>query len=75
MATVLQTFTSIEVRRTMAIENAAKEPSARQEAVKNALADLRIEGLTPSEHVRCLLEEFVAGHVSVLELYNNLLPR
>lgn len=47
---------------------AVSESLCRLEAVSNAVADLRLEGLHPSARVQSLFEEFIAGRLSENEL-------
>ena len=47
---------------------AVSESLRRREAVTNALADLRLEGLIPSARVQAFFEEFVAGELSEEQL-------
>ena len=49
-------------------EITVSESLCRREAVTNALADLRLEGLAPTHSVLALLEEFVAGERSEEQL-------
>ena len=51
------------------------EHLARREAVENALTDLRLEGLFPSDDVRTLLQRFAEGDLSESELLAAVLPR
>lgn len=44
------------------------ESLLRHEAVMNALADLRLEGLTPSAFVEVLFESFVQGDLTQEQL-------
>jgi hypothetical protein len=75
MVTKIQAFSPTEFdERTLGAMGAAIDISCRKEAVKNALADLRIEGLFPSEDVKNIFAEFAEGRVSVLELAHILLP-
>lgn len=39
------------------------ESLCRREAVTNAIADLRLEGLAPTFRVLALFDEFVAGEI------------
>jgi len=45
------------------------------EAVENAIADLRLEGLTPAHEVKALLEQFVRGEVTEEQLVAAVLAR
>jgi antitoxin VbhA-like protein len=47
----------------------------RREAVENAIADLRLEGLTPAHDVKALLEQFVRGEVTEEQLVAAVLAR
>jgi hypothetical protein len=47
----------------------------RHEAVENAVADLRLEGLAPTTDVRLLLEQFVQGELSEEQLVRIILAR
>ena len=51
------------------------ESLLRREAVENALADLRLEGLSPSAAARLLFEQFVRGELSQEEMVNAILAR
>jgi len=44
------------------------ESLCRREAVTNAIADLRLEGLAPTARVQALLNEFVAGELTEQQL-------
>ena len=47
----------------------------RREAVENAVADLRLEGLAPTPDARLLFEQFVQGHLTDEQLLNSILAR
>jgi len=47
----------------------------RREAVENAVADLRLEGLAPTADARLLFERFVQGDLTDEELLNAILAR
>jgi len=47
----------------------------RREAVENAMADLRLEGLAATTDVRLLLEQFVLGELSEEQLVRTVLAR
>jgi hypothetical protein len=51
------------------------EHLARREAVENALTDLRLEGLFPSDDVSALLHRFAEGDLTETELLAAVLPR
>ena len=46
-----------------------------REAVENAVADLRLEGLAPTADARFLFERFVQGDLTDEELLNAILAR
>jgi len=54
---------------------AVSESLLRHEAVENALADLRLEGLTPSSEALLLFERYVNGDVTDQDLVNAILAR
>ena len=45
----------------------------RREAVENAIADLRLEGLVPTSDVRLVLEQFVQGELSEEQLVRTVI--
>ena len=45
----------------------------RREAVENAMADLRLEGLVPTNDVRLVLEQFVRGELSEEQLVRTVI--
>lgn len=47
----------------------------RRDAVDNAITDLRLEGLAPSNHVRQLLERFIEGELTRDELVSAVCAR
>jgi len=47
----------------------------RREAVENAVADLRLEGLAPTADVRLLFEQFVQGELTEEQLAAAVLAR
>jgi hypothetical protein len=47
----------------------------RREAVENAAADLRLEGLAPTADARLLFEQFVQGDLTEEQLVNAILAR
>jgi hypothetical protein len=47
----------------------------RREAVENAVADLRLEGLAPTADVRLVLEQFVQGELSEEQLVRTVIAR
>ncbi len=47
----------------------------RREAVENAIADLRLEGLAPTADGRLLFERFVQGDLSDERLLSAILAR
>ena len=47
----------------------------RREAVENAIADLRLEGLAPTTDVRLVLEQFVQGELSEEQLVRTVIAR
>lgn len=47
----------------------------RREAVENAVADLRLEGLAPTHDARLLFEQFVQGDLTDEQLLNSILAR
>ncbi len=54
---------------------AVSECLLRREAVENAVADLRLEGLAPSADARLIFEQFVQGDLTEVELVNAILAR
>lgn len=54
---------------------AISESLLRQEAVENAMADLRLEGLTPSSEARLLFERYVRGELTHQDLVSAVLAR
>ena len=54
---------------------AVSESLLRHEAVENALADLRLEGLTPSSRAMLLFERYVVGELTDQDLLNAILAR
>jgi hypothetical protein len=54
---------------------AVSESLLRREAVENALADLRLEGLTPTSEVLLLFESYVNGELTDRNLVNAILAR
>lgn len=51
------------------------ESLLRHEAVETALADLRLEGLTPTCEARLLFERYVNGELTDRDLVNAVLAR
>lgn len=51
------------------------ESLVRREAVENAVADLRLEGLTPTDDARLLFDQFVQGELSEDQLVNSIPAR
>jgi len=49
---------------------AVSESLLRREAVENAVADLRLEGLAPTADARLIFEQFVGGYLIEEELLN-----
>lgn len=47
----------------------------RREAVENAVADLRLEGLAPTADARLVFEQFVQGDLTEEQLVNAILAR
>ena len=47
----------------------------RHEAVENTLADLRLEGLTPSYEAKVLFERYISGELTDQDLVNAILAR
>jgi Antitoxin VbhA len=47
----------------------------RREAAENAIADLRLEGLAPSENVLALLNKFIQGELTEEELVGAVIAR
>jgi hypothetical protein len=47
----------------------------RREAAENAIADLRLEGLVPSESVLALLDRFIQGELSEEQLIDAVIAR
>jgi hypothetical protein len=47
----------------------------RREAAENAIADLRLEGLAPSENVLALLNKFIQGELTGEELVGAVIAR
>ena len=54
---------------------AVSESLLRHEAVENALADLRLEGLTPTTDARLLFERYVNGDMTDQDLVSAILAR
>jgi len=54
---------------------AVSESLLRHEAVENALADLRLEGLAPSSDALLLFERYVSGDMTDQDLVNAILAR
>ena len=54
---------------------AVSESLLRREAVANAVADLRLEGLTPTADAQVLFEHFVQGDLTEEQLLNAILAR
>ena len=54
---------------------AVSESLLRREAVENALADLRLEGLTPTSEALLLFERYVNGELTDRDLVNAILAR
>ena len=51
------------------------ESILRREAVENALADLRLEGLAPSADAQHLAQQFVQGDLTEEQFVNAVLAR
>jgi len=47
----------------------------RPEAVENAMADLRLEGLAPTADARLLFEQFVQGELTEERVVNAILAK
>jgi len=54
---------------------AVSECLLRREAVQNAIADLRLEGLAPTADARLVFEQFVQGDLTEEQLVNAILAR
>ena len=54
---------------------AVSESLLRREAVENAVADLRLEGLAPTNDARLVFEQFVRGDLTEEQLVNAILAR
>jgi hypothetical protein len=54
---------------------AVSESLLRREAVENAVADLRLEGLAPTADAQLLFEQFVQGDLTEEQLVNAILAR
>ena len=54
---------------------AVSESLLRGEAVENALADLRLEGLSPTSEALLLFERYVNGELTDRDLMNAILAR
>lgn len=54
---------------------AVSECLLRREAVENAVADLRLEGLAPTPDARLFFEKFVQGDLTEEQLVNAILAR
>ena len=54
---------------------AVSECLLRREAVENAVADLRLEGLAPTADARLVFEQFVQGDLTEQQLVNAILAR
>jgi len=52
---------------------AVSESLLRREAVENAVADLRLEGLAPTADARLFFEQFVRGELSEEQLVSAFL--
>jgi hypothetical protein len=67
--------TLIKIMSTVAAPRAitVSEGLLRREAVENALADLRLEGLAPTPDARLLFEQFVQGDLTDEQLLNSIL--
>lgn len=57
------------------LEITVSESLCRREAVTNAVADLRLEGLTPTARVQGVLNDFVAGELSEEQLLAAILAQ
>lgn len=51
------------------------ESLLRHEAVENALADLRLEGLTPRAETKLLFERYISGELTDQDLVNAIVAR
>lgn len=51
------------------------EALLRREAVENAMADLRLEGLAPTADARLLFKQFVQGELTEEQMVNAILAR
>jgi hypothetical protein len=54
---------------------AVSECLLRRDAVENAVADLRLEGLAPSADARLVFERFVQGDLTEEQLVSAVLAR
>jgi len=54
---------------------AVSECLLRREAVENAVADLRLEGLTPTANAQLVFEQFVQGDLTEEQLVSAVLAR
>jgi uncharacterized membrane protein len=54
---------------------AVSESLLRQEAIENALADLRLEGLVATSEAQLLFERYAKGELTDRELVNAILAR
>jgi Antitoxin VbhA len=54
---------------------AVSESLLRREAVENAVADLRLEGLAPTSDALLLFERYVSGELTDQDLVNAVLAR
>jgi hypothetical protein len=54
---------------------AVSESLLRREAVENAVADLRLEGLTPTSEALLLFERYANGELTDQDLVNAILAR
>jgi hypothetical protein len=54
---------------------AVSESLLRRESVENTLADLRLEGLTPTSEALLLFERYVNGELTDRDLVNAILAR
>ncbi len=54
---------------------AVSESLLRREAVENAVADLRLEGLAPSSEALLLFERYANGELTDQDLVNAILAR
>ena len=71
MVDLLVMFTAAAAPRAIAVSESLR----RREAARDALADLRLEGLAPSADARRDVEQFVRGELSEEQLIDTIRAR